>query len=63
MKEKPRWQVNKGNYINQFQKEHYKNLGIRLNNETDSDIIEYLETVGNKAEYVKQLIRQDMAKK
>lgn len=63
MAEKPTWEVNKIAYTIKYQKEHYKNLGIRLNNETDSDIIEYLETVGNKAEYVKQLIRQDMAKK
>lgn len=33
---------------------------IALNNTTDKDIIDHLETVGNKQGYIKELIRKDM---
>lgn len=33
---------------------------IALNNKTDKDIIDHLETVGNKQGYIKELIRKDM---
>lgn len=31
-----------------------------FNKKTDSDIIEHLETVGNKQGYIKKLIREDI---
>ncbi len=33
---------------------------IRLNKETDADIIEKLETVQNKTDYIRELVRKDM---
>lgn len=35
-------------------------LYIRLNNKTDSDILEHLNRIENKQGYIKALIRQDM---
>ena len=45
-----------------FEKERTKQLNIRLNDRTDSDIIEYLESIENKRSYLLGLIRADMAK-
>ena len=39
------------------------NLYIKLNINTEMDIIEKLEQVGNKSGYIKKLIREDIAKK
>jgi len=33
---------------------------VRLNNNTDEDIIEFLSTLDNKQGYIKELIREDM---
>lgn len=38
-------------------------LQIRLNTETDKDIINYLETVPSKQALIKELIRKEMSKK
>lgn len=35
---------------------------VRLNNNTDEDIIEFLSTLDNKQGYIKELIREDMKK-
>lgn len=35
-------------------------VNIRLNKETDFDIIDKLNTVGNKQGYIKELIRKDI---
>lgn len=35
---------------------------VRLNNNTDADIIEYLSTLDSKQGYIKELIREDMKK-
>ena len=37
-------------------------LSLTLNRKYDSDIIEKIESVSSKAQYVKQLIRDDIAK-
>jgi hypothetical protein len=37
-------------------------VAVRFNITTDADIIAHLETVENKSEYFKRLIREDMAK-
>lgn len=36
---------------------------LRLNKETDKDIIEILDSVTSKQGYIKQLIREDIPKK
>lgn len=35
-------------------------LSLRLNKETDSDIIKHLEQIENRQGYIKDLIRQDI---
>lgn len=37
-------------------------LNIRLANDSDADIIQKLATVGSKTDYVKNLIRDDIAR-
>lgn len=45
-----------------YNKTHTKNVAVRFNVNTDADIIAYLETVENKSEYFKRLIRADISK-
>ena len=44
---------------NKYNKEKTLTLCIRLNKETDKDIIEILGSVNNKQGYIKDLIRYD----
>lgn len=37
-----------------------KTIGIRLNTEKDADVLEKLEAVANKTDYIRDLIRKDM---
>ena len=39
-----------------------KRLFIKLNMNTDADILEYLDGIGNKQGYIKTMIREDMKK-
>lgn len=49
---------------NKYDKEKTKSVLIKLNINTDKDIIEYLETVKpSKMGYIKNLIREDMKTK
>lgn len=48
--------------INKFNKEKTKAVLIRLNVNTDADILAKLETVDSKMGYIKRLIREDMQK-
>ena len=41
---------------------HCKYYTLKMNLETDSDIIEKLSTVESKQGYIKQLIREDLAR-
>lgn len=43
-----------------YDKEHTTGLYLKLNKETDSDIIEKLQAVDNKQGYIKDLIRKDL---
>jgi len=47
--------------INKFNKEKTTVITVRLNNKTDADILERLETISeSKQGYIKRLIRADM---
>lgn len=48
---------------NAWKKEHNRMISVRYNIETDRDILEKLDSVPNKADYIRQLIRQDIASK
>lgn len=43
-----------------YDKAHTTGVYLKLNNETDKDILEYLASVPNRQGYIKQLIRKDM---
>lgn len=46
----------------EYMKKHTKRFVINMHLEKDRDILDHLESVGNKSEYVKGLIREDMKK-
>lgn len=48
--------------ITKFTKEKTVSVNLRLNKNTDADIIAKLESVLSKMGYIKQLIRADIAK-
>lgn len=45
-----------------YDRENTTRINLKLNNKTDADIIQHLETVPNMQGYIKQLIREDMKK-
>lgn len=49
-------------YAQEWQSKNTTQIKLRLNNNTDGDIIEYLSTLDNKQGYIKELIREDMNK-
>ena len=46
-----------------FEKEHLKQVKLALNENTDADIIAFLDTIDNKRAYLLGLIRADMSKR
>lgn len=50
----------KNQYNNQYKKKTYKEYMLRLNKNTDADIIEKIENVGSKRNYIIDLIRKDI---
>ena len=45
-----------------YKRKNIKQMKLDLNRNTDSDIINHLETCENKQGYIKDLIRKDMKK-
>ena len=43
-----------------YDKENTKRVYIKLNKNTDKDILDYLDSIPNKQGYIKELIRKDM---
>ena len=48
--------------INKFNKDNTKTVCLRLNCNTDADIIQKLDEVNSKMGYIKELIRKDLKK-
>lgn len=46
-----------------YQKKAYIQYNVRLNKVNESDIIQHLETITNKRQYLIDLIRKDMEEK
>lgn len=46
--------------VNKFNKEKTRCIQIRLNKNTDADILEKLDQVPSKMGYIKELIRNDL---
>lgn len=49
-------------YQHEWDSRNTKNIGVKLNYRTDADILSRLATVNNVQGYVKQLIRDDIAR-
>lgn len=47
-------------YNNQFQKESYKRVVVKLSKKNDSDLMRFLDKKDNVTMYIKKLIRADM---
>ena len=43
-----------------YDRENTKRVFIKLNKNTDKDILDYLDGITNKQGYIKELIRKDM---
>lgn len=50
-------------YNARYSAANYTNTHIRLRKKEDKDIIDYLETVGSKTDYIRNLIIADMKAK
>lgn len=48
--------------VNKFNKEKTKSVQVRLNLNTDADILAKLDAVDSKMGYIKRLIREDIKK-
>ena len=49
--------------VNKYNKYNTKQVSIRLNYNTDSDVISWLENISEtRSSYIKRLIREDMSK-
>ena len=46
-----------------YDKENTVRLGLKLNKNTDMDILEWLSGIENRQGYIKALIREDISKK
>lgn len=45
-----------------WRKAHTKIINVRFNTETDKEVLDKLASVGNKADYIRQLILEDIKK-
>lgn len=52
----------KNQHEQEWRSKNTKLITIRLNLSSDKDIIERLDNVGNKTDYIRNLIKQDMNK-
>ena len=50
-------------YVNECQKQNIKTVPLRLNINTEADILEWLDQQENKRQYIISLIRADILKK
>ena len=52
----------KNEYTKRYKKDHVTTFCLTLNRETESDLIEFLSSIGNKSGYIKAMIRADKVK-
>lgn len=53
---------NKAEYDKAFHKKNYTCIAFNLRNVEDSDVLEKIKSVSNKAEYIRTLVRNDISK-
>lgn len=56
------WYENKLKYNKQYQKENMKRFILTFHNVNDKEVIEKLNSVKNRADYIRQLILADIKK-
>lgn len=62
--EQKRWETDAfKKYAKQYQKNVMKSIPVRLNINTDADILKWLDQQENKRQYIISLIRADILKK
>ena len=58
----PEYKARKREYIKRYQKETYTNVSFKFRTKEDKDILDILNSVPNKSEFIKSLIRASAAK-
>ena len=48
--------------INRYHKKAFTTISVRFHNTNDRDVLDVLNSVGNKTDYIRQLILADMKK-
>lgn len=56
------YKAKKKEYIKRYQKETYTNISFKLRTNKDKDILDMLSSVPNKSQFIKELIREKLAK-
>lgn len=57
-KEKPTWWKNKVKYEKDYQRMHTTNIGVKLYDTRDKDLIEVYKKIPNKTEWIRAKIRE-----
>ena len=47
-------------YLNQYEKENIRQIRLKINRKTETELLEWVEKQENIQGYIKQLIRKDM---
>lgn len=53
------YKENKRKYVLDYQKKNYVSVVFHLRRDTDTDILAKLDSVPNKSDYIRDLIRKD----
>jgi hypothetical protein len=61
--QKPKWLQNKNKYNVEYVKNNVLRIELKINRNTEAEIVEHLEQFESKQSYIKQLIIEDIAKK
>ena len=57
------YKENKKKYVLDYQKKNYVSVVFHLRRDSDQDILEALNNVPNKSDYIRELVRKDIGKK
>ncbi len=63
MKFKLTEEFDQGKYVQKYIKENIRQIRLTLNQQTEQDLIDWIEQQPNKQGYLKKLIRADMERK
>lgn len=54
---------NKYKYIEEYNRNNIVQINLKFNKNTDSDIINFLDTLDNKQKFFKEIIKNELTKK